>query len=90
MKKVFITLCCVMLLSSVAFAEDEGHYVVKNVKTPITTTHGEGWNTEMNEELVKIDTTTGRVWQWVDIRSEKGIKTEWVEMKDSNLQPWKK
>jgi len=77
-------------LSAVAFAEDEGRYVVKNVKAPIGNKQGKNYVIEMSEELVKIDTTTGRVWQWMDIRSEDGIRTEWVEMKDSSSQAYKK
>ena len=87
MKKLIILLCCIMMLSAVAYAEDEGLYLVKNVKVPISTKDG---NTVMNDTLIKIDTTTGRVWEWVDIRTKESIHTEWVEMKDSDLQPSKK
>jgi hypothetical protein len=90
MKKVIITLCCIILLSAVAFAEDEGRYVVKNVKEPVSNKQGNTYITEMSDVLIKIDTATGRVWQWADTRSAEGMRTEWVEMKDSNTQANKK
>jgi len=60
-----------------------GRFAVKNLKVKSFYINEQGELTRwVDDELVKVDTATGRVWKWVSERSKdkKELKEYWEEL----------
>ncbi|HNX90738.1 MAG TPA: hypothetical protein PKY78_07035 [Candidatus Omnitrophota bacterium] len=82
-----IGVCVLLTQAFYAGAEDEaslkGRYEVKNLKVKGYYMNEQGELTRwVDDELLKIDTATGRVWKWVSERSrdKKEMKEYWEEL----------
>ena len=63
MKNLIFLLAIFLLLSGCGKLSDEGRYEVKNMKLPVRTIINDETAITYQDEIVKIDTRTGKVWK---------------------------
>ncbi|MBF0494721.1 MAG: hypothetical protein HQL28_06285 [Candidatus Omnitrophica bacterium] len=88
----FVVLALFLSVSFFSYSQeqttDDGRYVVKTVKLKSYYMNQQGELTRWaDDELVRIDTRTGKVWKWVSERSldRKELKEYWQQLEDNTV-----
>jgi hypothetical protein len=65
--RIFFMIAAILLINISVYADDDkiDRYVVMNVKKPVRFI-GENSDTKSIEILIKVDTISGNVWQWME------------------------